>query len=95
MLFCSLICFQAEAFQLDVPAFELLEEVEADVLATKAQWSRYGDFLRERDEMANRDWLSMRDQVRSYSIVSLHADEYEDPESLPYHSACNWTTCQH
>lgn len=49
---------------MDVPAFELLDEVEADVAATKAQWGRYADFLRERDEMANRDWLSMRDQVR-------------------------------
>jgi dynein heavy chain 2, cytosolic len=24
---------------------------------------RYAEFLRERNEMANRDWLSMRDQV--------------------------------
>lgn len=24
---------------------------------------RYAEFLKERNEMANRDWLSMRDQV--------------------------------
>nr|ADI46936.1 DHC1bm [Volvox carteri f. nagariensis] len=54
---------EAEAFKIDVPDFDLLNDVEADVLATKANWDRYADFLRERDEMANRDWLSMRDQV--------------------------------
>ena len=31
---------------------------------TKGSWDRYADFLRERNEMANKDWLSMRDQVR-------------------------------
>ena len=41
-----------------------MTEMETDVMATKAHWDRYADFLRERDEMANRDWLSMRDQVR-------------------------------
>ena len=30
---------------------------------TKSSWDRYADFLRERNEMANKDWLSMRDQV--------------------------------
>ncbi|KAG2486208.1 hypothetical protein HYH03_015170 [Edaphochlamys debaryana] len=54
---------EAEAFKIDVPAFEMMDEMEADVMATKAHWDRYADFLRERDEMANRDWLSMRDQV--------------------------------
>lgn len=54
---------QAEAFRIDVPDFEVMAEMEADVMATKAHWDRYADFLRERDEMANRDWLSMRDQV--------------------------------
>ncbi|GLI62890.1 cytoplasmic dynein 1b heavy chain [Volvox africanus] len=54
---------EAEAFKIDVPAFDLLDDMEADVLNTKANWDRYADFLRERDEMANRDWLSMRDQV--------------------------------
>ncbi|KAG2426397.1 hypothetical protein HYH02_014824 [Chlamydomonas schloesseri] len=54
---------EAEAFKIDVPDFDLMNEMEADVLATKAHWDRYADFLRERDEMANRDWLSMRDQV--------------------------------
>ena len=26
-------------------------------------WDRYAEFLKERNEMANKDWLSMRDQV--------------------------------
>lgn len=56
---------QAGAFKIEVPAFDLMDEMEADVMATKAHWDRYADFLRERDEMANRDWLSMRDQVRA------------------------------
>ncbi|GFH11884.1 uncharacterized protein HaLaN_07462, partial [Haematococcus lacustris] len=34
-----------------------------DVLETKASWDRYAEFLRERNDMANKDWLSMRDQV--------------------------------
>nr|BBC28429.1 cytoplasmic dynein 1b heavy chain [Yamagishiella unicocca] len=54
---------EAEAFKIDVPDFDTMGDMEADVLATKAHWDRYADFLRERDEMANRDWLSMRDQV--------------------------------
>ncbi|KXZ45909.1 DHC7 protein [Gonium pectorale] len=54
---------EAEAFKIDVPDFDLINELEADVMATKSHWDRYADFLRERDEMANRDWLSMRDQV--------------------------------
>jgi hypothetical protein len=45
--------------------FDVLSEAAADIAATKLAWSRYGDFLKERDELANRDWLSMRDQVRS------------------------------
>ncbi len=47
-----------------MPDFDLMNDMEADVMATKSHWDRYADFLRERDEMANRDWLSMRDQVR-------------------------------
>nr|BCL66104.1 cytoplasmic dynein 1b heavy chain [Volvox africanus] len=54
---------EADAFKIDAPDFDLLNDMEADVLSTKANWDRYADFLRERDEMANRDWLSMRDQV--------------------------------
>ncbi|GFR50179.1 hypothetical protein Agub_g12346, partial [Astrephomene gubernaculifera] len=54
---------EAEAFKIDVPDFDLLNELDADVTTTKSHWDRYADFLKERDEMANRDWLSMRDQV--------------------------------
>jgi dynein heavy chain 2 len=53
----------AEAFNLEVGSFDSLEDVAVDVAATKAQWDRYADFLRERNEMADKDWLSARDQV--------------------------------
>lgn len=54
---------ECEALGLPPPAFGELEAVAADVAAARASWRRYADFLKERDEMANRDWLSMRDQV--------------------------------
>ena len=54
----------AEAFKLDAGDFDTLEEVAADVAVTKGSWDRYDDFLRKRNEIANMDWLSMRDQVR-------------------------------
>lgn len=54
---------EAEAFKLEVGSFEALEEVAKDVELTKVSWDRYAEFLRERNEMANKDWLSMRDQV--------------------------------
>jgi dynein heavy chain 2 len=47
----------------DAPAFQELEDLAADVAAARASWGRYAEFLRERDELAHRDWLSMRDQV--------------------------------
>jgi dynein heavy chain 2 len=37
--------------------------VAEDIQATHSNWSRYGDFLAERDALAGKDWLSMRDQV--------------------------------
>ncbi len=55
---------------MDAPDFSQLEEVGADVAATQSAWGRYGDFMRERDEMANKDWLSMRDQVRGYWVLN-------------------------
>ena len=53
----------AEAFNLEVGSFDSLEDVAGDVAATKAQWDRYADFLKERNDMADKDWLSARDQV--------------------------------
>jgi len=46
------------------PDFGMLGQVAADIAATRGAWSRYAEFLQERDELANKDWLSMRDQVR-------------------------------
>ena len=55
---------EAEAFKIDAgDMFAALDEIAADVATTKAAWDRYAEFLKERNEMANRDWLSMRDQV--------------------------------
>jgi hypothetical protein len=50
------------------PALLELEALAADVAAARASWGRYSDFLRERDGMANRDWLSMRDQVGYFFV---------------------------
>ncbi len=55
---------EADAFKLEMGDFALLDEVAADVAQTKQHWDRYAEFLKERNEMANRDWLSMRDQAR-------------------------------
>jgi len=38
------------------------------VAAARASWGRYAEFLRERDALANRDWLSMRDQVGGWGF---------------------------
>ncbi|KAJ9505745.1 hypothetical protein QJQ45_029246, partial [Haematococcus lacustris] len=54
---------EADAFKIEAPDLSSLNEVEQDVLETKASWDRYAEFLRERNDMANKDWLSMRDQV--------------------------------
>ncbi|MEW5298927.1 MAG: hypothetical protein WDW36_001997 [Sanguina aurantia] len=54
---------EAGAFKIEASDFDMLAEVAEDVAATKVSWDRYGAFLAERDEMANKDWLSMRDQV--------------------------------
>lgn len=35
-----------EHFQMDLPDFAMLEEIAADVEATKVAWSRYGEFLK-------------------------------------------------
>lgn len=60
----SLSMQECEALGLSLPAFPQLEEVAADLTATQASWGGYRDFLAERDALAHKDWLSMRDQVR-------------------------------
>jgi dynein heavy chain 2, cytosolic len=60
---------EAEAFgQDDGGGFEALDAVEADIAAAKKAWSRYSEFIAERDELAHRDWLSMRDQASPCEI---------------------------
>jgi hypothetical protein len=83
---------EADAFSLDTGSdFAALDQVAAEVTATKAAWARYertslvwscvelehecmqplnlsylpryAEFLSERNELAHREWLSMRDQV--------------------------------
>ncbi|WIA17572.1 hypothetical protein OEZ85_014399 [Tetradesmus obliquus] len=57
------LCKECEALGVALPAFPQLEEVAADLAATQASWGGYRDFLAERDALAHKDWLSMRDQV--------------------------------
>lgn len=51
------------------PALPQLDEVAADLAATQASWGSYRDFLKERDSMAHKDWLSMRDQVWAVTVL--------------------------
>lgn len=46
------------------PALAQLDEIAADIAAVKGSWVVYQEFLAERDNLAHKDWLSMRDQVR-------------------------------
>jgi hypothetical protein len=60
---------ECEALGVSPPAFPQLDEVSADLAATQASWGSYRDFLQERDSMAHKDWLSMRDQVRGLRLT--------------------------
>lgn len=62
---------EAGAFKIEASDFDMLAEVAEDVAATKVSWDRYGAFLAERDEMANKDWLSMRDQVGKGMVCAI------------------------
>ena len=39
---------ECEHFQMEPPDFQALEDVQADIEATKVAWSRYGEFLKVR-----------------------------------------------
>lgn len=52
------------ALELPPPALPELDAAASDFAAARAGWARYAEFLSERGALANRDWLSMRDQVR-------------------------------
>lgn len=63
---CLLSCLTAqecEALGVAAPALTQLDEIAADIAAVKGSWVVYQEFLSERDELAHKDWLSMRDQV--------------------------------
>jgi len=70
---------EAEAFKMDVGGFEVLDEVANDVAITSKSWNRYAEFLGERNEMANKEWLSMREQV--WKIEDFLSKWREGPES--------------
>jgi hypothetical protein len=59
------------------PALTQLDDIAADMAAVKGSWVVYQDFLAERDALAHKDWLSMRDQVRAASRSS-------EPCQLPF-----------
>lgn len=48
---------------MEVPSFSALDEAQADISAMQAAWGKYSDFHNERQELADKDWLTMRDQV--------------------------------
>jgi dynein heavy chain 2 len=52
------------------PPFPQLAEVAADVEAVRGSWVAYTQFLAERDALAHRDWLSMRDQVCAFCVCA-------------------------
>jgi hypothetical protein len=54
---------ECEALGVTAPALTQLAEIAADIEAVKGSWVVYQEFLAERDELAHKDWLSMRDQV--------------------------------
>jgi hypothetical protein len=61
---CLLVCLQeCEALGVSAPALTQLEDIAADIAGVKGSWVVYQEFLAERDELAHKDWLSMRDQV--------------------------------
>ncbi len=75
-LLACIACLQdCAAFSMPPPDFSSLEATAADIAATHAAWSRYGDFLKERNDLAHGDWLSMRDQVGPVDLLNccLHA----------------------
>jgi dynein heavy chain 2 len=52
-----------EALGVNAPALTQLADIATDIEAVKGSWVVYQEFLAERDELAHKDWLSMRDQV--------------------------------
>jgi hypothetical protein len=57
---------ECQLLQGEPPDFGNLDVVTADLGATRVAWGRYATFLKERDELAHKDWLSMRDQVLTW-----------------------------
>lgn len=62
---------ECEALGVAAPALTQLDDIAADIAAVKGSWVVYQEFLAERDELAHRDWLRMRDQVGS--VLQKHS----------------------
>ena len=52
-----------EHFSMERPEFPVLDEVSGDVEATREAWSRIGDFNKEKNELAGRDWILIRGKL--------------------------------
>ena len=48
------------------PEFPVLDEVAADIEVTREAWSRIGDFNKERNELAGRDWILIRGKLYEF-----------------------------
>ncbi len=60
---------ECEALGVPAPALTQLDDIAADIEGVKGSWVVYQEFLAERDALAHKDWLSMRDQVRGSHIL--------------------------
>ncbi|KAK3283536.1 hypothetical protein CYMTET_8768 [Cymbomonas tetramitiformis] len=52
-----------EHFSMDVPDMLAIEEVGQDIENTRSSWSRFSDFMGERKEIGQRDWISFRKTI--------------------------------
>ena len=55
-----------EHFSMERPEFPVLDEVAADIEVTREAWSRIGDFNKERNELAGRDWILIRGKLYEF-----------------------------
>jgi len=55
-----------EHFSMERPEFPVLDEVAANIEVTREAWSRIGDFNKERNELAGRDWILIRGKLYEF-----------------------------
>lgn len=50
-------------FDMEIPNFSLLKDLSVDISKTQESCSKYGEFLKEKQEMGQLHWFSIREQV--------------------------------